>query len=90
MHHSERSDIPQPDGKVASGSLPIPEHNAEYAKKDYWDDRFAKEASYEWLGGYGGIASLIGQAIKKTDSILHVGVGNSGEWRLLKRARVRE
>lgn len=58
-------------------TVPGPKENGEYGKKGYWDQRFAHEKSYDWLTGFAPIQKLLATVIKKTDSILIVGCGNS-------------
>eukprot|EP00128_Syssomonas_multiformis_P002948 Colp12_sorted_trinity150504_noHs@2968 len=54
-----------------------PEHNDEYAKKDYWEERYEQEESYEWFRGYKDFRDLVLKYVKRTDTILMVGCGNS-------------
>ena len=34
----------------------LPSNNKAYAKKEYWEERFATEESFEWLVSYDDIA----------------------------------
>lgn len=52
-----------------------------YTKKDYWDDRFAQEDSYEWLATWSDIAPLIQPYVSHKDiatlRVLLLGNGTS-------------
>jgi len=56
-----------------------PRDNAEYKLKEYWDERFTIESSYEWLASYDIIKpQLIPHLdLMRTSSVLVVGCGNS-------------
>ena len=46
--------------------------------QDYWDLRFGKEETHEWLVSYSDVAALVEEAIPdKTSNVLLVGCGNS-------------
>lgn len=61
-----------------ASALPIPDDNRVYKEKAYWDERFAKEVEYDWLGRYADIRDLLLAAgVAKEDRILLVGCGNS-------------
>jgi hypothetical protein len=59
----------------------IPDNNADYKDKGYWDFRFARERSYEWLGTF----AVVKAGMEKTGidfsasnkRVLVVGCGNS-------------
>ncbi|XP_061776170.1 EEF1A lysine methyltransferase 4 isoform X2 [Nerophis ophidion] len=55
----------------------IPEDNRQYKSVDYWDERYKVEESYDWLGGFSKIRHILEKYIKKDDSILVLGCGNS-------------
>ena len=49
-----------------------------YTKKDYWEYRFSKEDSYEWLCPYESFKDLVASYLPdKSTRILLVGTGNS-------------
>ena len=67
-----------------------PDHNREYGKQTYWEDRFQKEESYEWLANYKQCRTQLVHAIfgdqadvdnipaaDKDLKILLIGCGNS-------------
>lgn len=41
------------------GDDTLPEDNATYKRKEYWDQRFQKEEAYEWLVSYGDVQGLL-------------------------------
>eukprot|EP00658_Telonema_sp_P-2_P063756 TRINITY_DN5253_c0_g2_i2.p1 TRINITY_DN5253_c0_g2~~TRINITY_DN5253_c0_g2_i2.p1 ORF type:complete len:254 (-),score=62.85 TRINITY_DN5253_c0_g2_i2:404-1165(-) len=56
------------------------EENKQYAKKEYWEQRFGHEEHKEWLCGYDQIASVLNpvlESVGAAPSILLVGCGNS-------------
>ncbi|CAL1579763.1 unnamed protein product [Knipowitschia caucasica] len=55
----------------------FPENNSRYKDVDYWDERYTTEQCYDWLGGFSKFQHLIGKHVKKEDSILVLGCGNS-------------
>ncbi|XP_061696175.1 EEF1A lysine methyltransferase 4 [Syngnathoides biaculeatus] len=55
----------------------LPEDNLQYKDVDYWDERYKVEESYDWLGGLSKFWHLLENHIKKDDSILVLGCGNS-------------
>ncbi|XP_033838572.1 EEF1A lysine methyltransferase 4 [Periophthalmus magnuspinnatus] len=55
----------------------LPEDNSRYKDVDYWDERYKTEQCYDWLGDFSKFQHLMGQHIKKEDSILVLGCGNS-------------
>ncbi len=50
-----------------------------YKRKDYWEERFAREEAYDWLVTYSEVSELLAAAIpnRETARILMVGCGNS-------------
>ena len=64
-----------PSNPVSSSSAAP--HNSLYAKKEYWDERFTTEESYDWLLKYEDVRSLLVPHLKASDRILIVGCGNS-------------
>lgn len=55
-----------------------PRRNADYATKEYWDERFHKEEQHEWLVAYEDVKKHLAELAAKTDAILLIGCGNSG------------
>ncbi|KDQ18894.1 hypothetical protein BOTBODRAFT_63062 [Botryobasidium botryosum FD-172 SS1] len=59
----------------------VAEKNESYGIKEYWDERYRKEAvdaSFDWFKSYNQIASLIAKRIPdKSSRILMLGCGNS-------------
>nr|XP_019954471.1 PREDICTED: endothelin-converting enzyme 2-like [Paralichthys olivaceus]XP_019954479.1 PREDICTED: endothelin-converting enzyme 2-like [Paralichthys olivaceus] len=55
----------------------VPDDNSQYKDVDYWDERYKKEQCYDWLGDFSKIKHLLETHIKKDDSILILGCGNS-------------
>jgi len=51
--------------------------NEQYASVDYWNERYANEEEYDWLGDYDAFKALIHKHVAKSDRILMVGCGNS-------------
>jgi SAM-dependent methyltransferase len=67
-----------PDAEAPpSDSIELPKNNLEYGKKEYWDDRFAKEKDYDWLVGYEDVQDLIAPYMTESAKVLLVGCGNS-------------
>jgi len=55
------------------------EENERFKTKEYWEERYQSDKGlYEWFKGYSDLKEFLNKIIKKTDSILHVGCGNSG------------
>ena len=57
--------------------IELPEHNTDYSKKYYWDDRFAKEEQFNWLVSYEDVKDQIAPFLSPDSKILLVGCGNS-------------
>ncbi|KAE9419698.1 hypothetical protein Angca_005816, partial [Angiostrongylus cantonensis] len=53
------------------------ENNAKYASREYWDDRFIEERSFEWLVEFDAFKHLVLPRLKRSSRILHVGCGTS-------------
>jgi SAM-dependent methyltransferase len=69
-----------PDPEQSSGSREsktIPKDNSEYKKREYWDERFKEEDSFEWLGKYAEFRDIIRANIPTSARLLIVGCGNS-------------
>eukprot|EP01031_Cornospumella_fuschlensis_P041435 gene41435-50560_t len=54
-----------------------PDSNAEFKLQEYWERRFLKEESYEWLASWKSVRAQILPYLLTTDRILIVGCGNS-------------
>lgn len=57
--------------------MDLPDKNATYKLKEYWDERYSKEDSFEWCKSYGDFKQLLTENINKSDKILMLGCGNS-------------
>ena len=55
----------------------IAENNEDYKSQEYWETRFLKEESYEWLVPLSEVAPQLLPLLKKEDKILMLGCGNS-------------
>ena len=56
----------------------IPDSNASYSTKQYWDERYQKdETPFDWFLGYEQLKPLLSNLVNKSDKILMVGCGNS-------------
>ena len=59
----------------------LPETNESYREESYWDERYRREDSYEWLAGYSSLRSPVGRHLtsfpRRGCSILQLGCGNS-------------
>lgn len=55
----------------------LPDSNSSYKIKEYWDERFSKEDSFEWCKGYSDFKDLLYKHVRKVDRILMLGCGNS-------------
>lgn len=62
---------------TAVGKIYDEEDNTRYAEIDYWDQRYAEEDAYDWLGDYNVLRPLLNKHVRKEDKILIVGCGNS-------------
>jgi hypothetical protein len=61
---------PEPDSVIAAD-------NRLYKTKEYWDDRFQREDSYDWLLTYQHLKSHVTKFLRPEHRILIVGCGNS-------------
>jgi EEF1A lysine methyltransferase 4 len=80
--HMEASTGGQPessssDDVATSGDHVAAPHNSLYKKKEYWDERFTKEDTYDWLLKFADVKTLLLPHLKESDRILIVGCGNS-------------
>uniref|UniRef100_A0A3P9L1V2 EEF1A lysine methyltransferase 4 n=1 Tax=Oryzias latipes TaxID=8090 RepID=A0A3P9L1V2_ORYLA len=55
----------------------LPDKNSQYNDVVYWDERYKTEQSYDWLGSFSKFQHLLEKVVKKEDSILMLGCGNS-------------
>lgn len=56
----------------------LPENNRLYGTKEYWDERFRLEDSYEWLVSYDHVQQQLNRIIPSKDCrIVIIGCGNS-------------
>jgi len=55
----------------------LPDKNADYARLDYWNDRYTHEEIFEWCKSYSSFKHLIDEHVKRSDKILMLGCGNS-------------
>ncbi|CBZ50056.1 hypothetical protein NCLIV_005320 [Neospora caninum Liverpool] len=55
----------------------LPRKNCEYAKQEYWEERFASEKHYEWLESPESLLPLLLPLLDPSSVILTVGCGNS-------------
>ncbi|XP_036940756.1 EEF1A lysine methyltransferase 4 isoform X1 [Acanthopagrus latus] len=55
----------------------LPDNNSRYKDVDYWDERYKTEQSYDWLGSFSKFQHILENHVKKEDSILMLGCGNS-------------
>jgi 2-polyprenyl-3-methyl-5-hydroxy-6-metoxy-1,4-benzoquinol methylase len=58
---------------VEDGSM----DNAKFKTREYWDERFESEESYDWLASYDRVKHYLLPYLKPEDKILVVGCGNS-------------
>jgi EEF1A lysine methyltransferase 4 len=72
---NEPQDEPPPTD--TSPESMIASNNALYKTKEYWDERFQKEETYDWLLTYQQIKSSILQFLRPDHKILIIGCGNS-------------
>lgn len=55
----------------------LPKSNEAYRSREYWDERFATEESYEWLASYHDVRELVRSYVHPAARVLTVGHGNS-------------
>lgn len=51
----------------------LPDKNADYARLDYWNDRYTHEETFEWCKSYSSFKHLIDEHVKRSDKILMLG-----------------
>jgi SAM-dependent methyltransferase len=57
--------------------MTLPGRVTEYKSKEYWNNRFHNEDSYEWLGSFDSFATEICSLLQPNFSILVLGCGSS-------------
>ena len=62
----------------------LPRSNKVYAKKEYWEKRFAEEESFEWLVSYDEVAPQLERYLPPNKSSKYLGhykdlIGNQQE-----------
>lgn len=75
--HFESKQNPKPVNEATSDSSKQVLPNTVFSKREYWEERFEEEESYEWLVKFDDVKRLITSSLKPSDSILIVGCGNS-------------
>ncbi|KAL5108703.1 eEF1A lysine and N-terminal methyltransferase [Taenia crassiceps] len=56
----------------------LPKKIEEFGSSDYWNNFFTKRSTtFEWYGDFSTLVEILVQNIKKSDSVLEVGCGNS-------------
>ncbi|KAM9323157.1 EEF1A lysine methyltransferase 4 [Pholidichthys leucotaenia] len=55
----------------------LPDNNSRYKDIEYWDERYKTEQNYDWLGNFSKFQHILEKHVKKEDSILILGCGNS-------------
>jgi EEF1A lysine methyltransferase 4 len=71
------SEVPIMNSSSSASTSYIAENNVLYKTKEYWDDRFQTEESYDWLLTYQHMKQNITYFLKPEHKILIVGCGNS-------------
>ena len=56
----------------------LPRDNAGYGQRDYWEQRFAVEAEYDWLASWEELRPLLQPHLQRDEVVLVLGCGNSG------------
>ena len=57
--------------------MELPDCNSKYSRKDYWEERFAVEKEFNWLGGLSHYVDVLDDMLSsfyKSDSILQLGL----------------
>lgn len=54
-----------------------PDDNSKYKDVAYWDQRYRTECCYDWLGNFSKFQHILETLVKREDSILILGCGNS-------------
>ncbi|KAF6773888.1 hypothetical protein AHF37_06908 [Paragonimus kellicotti] len=56
----------------------LPKRSGDFAKREYWDQFFnSRRSTFEWYGDFVQHSSFFNKYVKKSDSVLIVGCGNS-------------
>ncbi|KAA3679904.1 uncharacterized protein DEA37_0012768 [Paragonimus westermani] len=56
----------------------LPKRTGDFTKREYWDQFFnSRRSTFEWYGDFVQHSSFFNKYVKKTDSVLIVGCGNS-------------
>nr|CDS32073.1 methyltransferase protein 13 [Hymenolepis microstoma] len=59
-------------------SAVLPKKLEDFGSSDYWNNFFTKrDTSFEWYGDFATLVDIFVQNIRKTDTVLEVGCGNS-------------
>ncbi|XP_048587598.1 EEF1A lysine methyltransferase 4 isoform X2 [Nematostella vectensis] len=58
--------------------MDLPKDNSSYKDKEYWNNRFAKEDTFEWCKSYKEFRHLLRGHVRTCDRVLILGCGNSG------------
>ena len=51
--------------------------NSDYAEKEYWEDRYTKEDSFEWFQSFNQLEPIFNEFLLNHQSIMQLGWGNS-------------
>ena len=52
----------------------LPPSNEGYGQREYWDERYREEESFDWFVGYSKIRDLVLRLVGARDSILNLGL----------------
>ncbi|XP_028987882.1 EEF1A lysine methyltransferase 4 [Betta splendens] len=55
----------------------LPDDNSRYKDVEYWDERYRTEQCYDWLGSFSKFQHILEKHVRKDESILILGCGNS-------------
>ncbi|XP_043558383.1 EEF1A lysine methyltransferase 4 isoform X2 [Chiloscyllium plagiosum] len=55
----------------------LPISNSRYKDRNYWDERYHHEETYEWFGAFSRFEHLLKEEIQTDETILVLGCGNS-------------
>ncbi|XP_029970027.1 EEF1A lysine methyltransferase 4 [Salarias fasciatus] len=55
----------------------LPDDNSRYKDVEYWDQRYTTERCYDWLGSFSKFQHILETFVRREDSILILGCGNS-------------
>ena len=61
---------------MTNPSTELPRNNTDYFKKEYWDDRFAKQEVNNWLVTYDDVKDQLSPYLTPESKILVVECGN--------------